>query len=209
MSRKYRILKYKTILIFSFNLSFKMIVIKMNIFVYFLFVMGTEDKHYHARVRKRATVQNWPKEEEAQEFWRSKTENQIRRALGKRRIEKKAKNVILFLGDGMGIPSVTAGRILAGQKLGSKTGEEHVTHMENLDWVGLMKTYNVDHQSPDSAGTGTAYLSGIKARLGTIGLDAGAVREDCSSEKGHHVKTVFEKGQFPNLDSTLFIIYPV
>ena len=37
--------------------------------------------------------------------------------------EPKAKNVILFIGDGMGISTVTAGRIYAGQKRG-QTGEE-------------------------------------------------------------------------------------
>ena len=35
-----------------------------------------------------------------------------------------AKNVILFLGDGMGISTVTAARILAGQLKGM-SGEEH------------------------------------------------------------------------------------
>ena len=36
----------------------------------------------------------------------------------------KAKNIILFVGDGMGLSTVTAARILAGQQLG-KMGEEH------------------------------------------------------------------------------------
>ena len=38
-----------------------------------------------------------------------------------KQINKKAKNVILFLGDGMGISTVTAARILQGQLQG-KTG---------------------------------------------------------------------------------------
>ena len=88
-----------------------------------------------------------------------------------------------------------------------KLGPRAMTRPQGMDWVGLMKTYNVDHQSPDSAGTATAYLSGIKARLGTIGLDAGAVREECASEKGHQVKTVFEKGKIRNLYRTLFITF--
>ena len=47
------------------------------------------------------------------------------------RITKKAKNVIIFLGDGMGLPSVTAGRILRGQKEGHN-GESYKTAMERL-----------------------------------------------------------------------------
>ena len=34
--------------------------------------------------------------------------------------------------------------------------------MDSLDYSGLVKTYNVDHQTPDSAGTATAYLCGVK-----------------------------------------------
>lgn len=49
-----------------------------------------------------------------------------------------AKNVILFLGDGMGPSTVTAGRIHAGQKLG-KLGEEHSLTFEKFQHVGLVK----------------------------------------------------------------------
>ena len=55
----------------------------------------------------------------------------------------KAKNVILFIGDGMGVPSMTAGRILIG-------GESHQTYIDSLDYTGLLKTYNVDYQTPGS-----------------------------------------------------------
>ena len=40
-------------------------------------------------------------------------------------VQPRAKNVILFIGDGMGISTITAARIYAGQKLG-QTGEEYV-----------------------------------------------------------------------------------
>ena len=49
-----------------------------------------------------------------------------------------AKNVILFLGDGMGLPTVTAGRIRKGQ-LKNRNGEEEVTNMEKLENVALSK----------------------------------------------------------------------
>lgn len=38
--------------------------------------------------------------------------------------KNRAKNVILFVGDGLGVSTITAGRIFAGQKLGI-SGEEH------------------------------------------------------------------------------------
>ncbi len=49
-----------------------------------------------------------------------------------------AKNVILFLGDGMGISTVTAGRIYSGQKLG-KSGEEHLLAFDTFPYVALSK----------------------------------------------------------------------
>lgn len=51
------------------------------------------------------------------------TRNEIMAAVGKERIEKRAKNVILFIGDGMGYPTQSAGRILIG-------GEEFYTSID-------------------------------------------------------------------------------
>ena len=72
--------------------------------------------------------------------------------------KKEAKNLILFIGDGMGVSTVTAGRIFDGQSLG-KNGEEHSLAFEDFDHVALIKTYNYDAQVPDSAGTATAIMS--------------------------------------------------
>ena len=83
--------------------------------------------------------------------------------------ENRAKNLILFIGDGMGISTITAGRIFDGQALGKK-GEEHSLAFEDFDNVALVKTYNYDAQVPDSAGTATAIMSGYKARIGTLNV---------------------------------------
>ena len=74
------------------------------------------------------------------------------------------RNVILFLGDGMGVSTVTAARILAGQLQG-KPGEEHVLPFETFPNVALVKTYNVDSQVADSAGTMSAIMTGEKTRI--------------------------------------------
>ncbi|MDQ9092807.1 alkaline phosphatase [Pseudoalteromonas haloplanktis] len=103
----------------------------------------------------------------------------------------KAKNVILFVGDGMGISTVTAARILAGQLQG-KMGEEHQLSFETLPFSGFAKTYNVDAQTPDSAGTMTAMVSGVKTDVGVIGIDEAVVNGNCSSGKGHELITSLE-----------------
>lgn len=49
-----------------------------------------------------------------------------------------AKNCIIFIGDGMGTPTITAGRILKGQMNGA-TGEEAKVVFEDFPSVGLSK----------------------------------------------------------------------
>ena len=80
-------------------------------------------------------------------------------------ITHTAKNTIFFLGDGMSITTVTASRILEGQ-MRNQTGEENVLSWENFPWTALSKTYTVDEQVADSAGTATAFLAGVKTDAG-------------------------------------------
>lgn len=108
-------------------------------------------------VEKRAG--RWREEEETVSYWKDLGKEQLLKNLQKQPIVKRAKNVIVFMGDGMGIQTVTAGRILKGQKRG-QNGESFVTSMESLDWTGLAKTYSVDVQTPDSASTANALFSG-------------------------------------------------
>ncbi|MDT0595897.1 alkaline phosphatase [Glaciecola petra] len=103
----------------------------------------------------------------------------------------KAKNVILFVGDGMGVSTVTAARILEGQMLG-KEGEEHQLSFDTFPFAGLAKTYNVDAQTPDSAGTMTAMVSGIKTDVGVIGVDEDIERGNCATVAGNEVVTALE-----------------
>lgn len=102
-----------------------------------------------------------------------------------------AKNVILFVGDGMGISTVTAARILAGQMEG-QNGEEYQLSFETMPFTGLVKTYNTNQQTPDSAGTMTAMMSGVKNKAGMIGVSDDAVRADCASTQGAELVTALE-----------------
>ncbi|MDY6976569.1 MAG: alkaline phosphatase [Pseudomonadota bacterium] len=103
----------------------------------------------------------------------------------------KAKNVILFVGDGMGVSTVTAARILDGQMNGL-AGEENQLSFDKFPFSGLSKTYNVDAQTPDSAGTMTAMMSGIKTDVGVIGVDEDIERGDCSTVAGNELVTALE-----------------
>lgn len=83
---------------------------------------------------------------------------------------RRAKNVILFVGDGMGVSTVTAARILEGQLKG-KPGEENRLFFETLPYVALSKTYSWDQQTSDSAPTMTAMVTGYKAREGMLAVN--------------------------------------
>lgn len=100
------------------------------------------------------------------------------RAAGNGAMNGRAKNVILFLGDGMSLTTVAAARILEGQRKGGP-GEENQLSWETFPNTALSKTYNTDSQTPDSAGTMTAITTGVKTHMGAIGVTAGS-RNDCA-----------------------------
>ena len=102
-----------------------------------------------------------------------------------------AKNVILFIGDGMGVSTVTAIRILDGQQKGMQ-GEENVLSFEKFDHVALSKTYEVNLQVGESAGTATAIMTGHKTNAGFVGINKEARRSDCASTKGNHLPSILE-----------------
>ena len=92
----------------------------------------------------------------------------------------QAKNIILFIGDGMGVSTITAARIFDGQSKGME-GEENSLAFDNFENVALIKTYNTNAQVPDSAGTATAIMSGYKTNIGTINVRPDQKYEGCGS----------------------------
>ncbi|MBP3985970.1 alkaline phosphatase [Pseudoxanthomonas helianthi] len=104
--------------------------------------------------------------------------NGAARAAANGAMNGKAKNVILFLGDGMSLTTVAAARIFDGQRKGGP-GEDNQLSWEKFPSTALSKTYNTDSQVPDSAGTMTAITTGVKTFMGAIGVSAGK-RGDCA-----------------------------
>ncbi|CAN9500964.1 unnamed protein product [Ophioblennius macclurei] len=133
-------------------------------------------------------------EEKEAAYWNNKAKQSLYDSMQMQRNIHRAKNTILFLGDGMGVPTVTAARILKGQLSGG-SGEESSLNMDTFPHVALSKTYNVDEQMPDSAGTATAYQCGVKANYGTLGLTAAAPRANCEASKGHEVTSVLHRAK--------------
>ena len=104
------------------------------------------------------------------------------------------RGVILFVGDGMGVSTVTAARILDGQNKGL-AGEENLLAFEHFPHLALVKTYNVDAQVSDSAGTMTALVTGRRARAGVLSVGSEAARGDCAASKEHELVTLLEEAE--------------
>ena len=121
-------------------------------------------------------------------FALEKTEESVESVI---REKGSAKNIILFVGDGMGVSTVTASRILEGQNKGMM-GEENNLSFDKFPFAGLAKTYNVDAQTPDSAGTMTAMMSGVKTDVGVIGVAEAVDRGDCTTVAGNELVSALE-----------------
>ncbi|XP_070542772.1 alkaline phosphatase, tissue-nonspecific isozyme-like [Ptychodera flava] len=115
------------------------------------------------------------------EYWKEKADRDLQRALRLKQNTNVAKNIVLFLGDGNGISTITATRIYKGQMQPDNLGgEEYELYYERFPNIGMSKTYCNDRQVPDSAATGTAYLCGVKSNYNTIGMDYRVQKGNCT-----------------------------
>jgi len=104
-----------------------------------------------------------------------------------------ARNIILFVGDGMGVSTITAARIFEGQMVpDNEGGEEHQLSFETFPYTALSKTYNTDAQTPDSAGTMTAMMTGVKSFMGSIAIAEDVMRGDCDASQGKELTSALD-----------------
>ncbi|WP_035487234.1 alkaline phosphatase [Geminicoccus roseus] len=110
-----------------------------------------------------------------------------------------AKNVILFVADGMGFPTITATRILEGQQRGVD-GESNVLTFESFPYLAASKTYSADGQVSDSSPTAVAMVTGVKTNNGVMAVSHNVAEEDCrASLDNGAVTTIFEMAQAAGL----------
>jgi alkaline phosphatase len=74
-----------------------------------------------------------------------------------------ARNVIFFVGDGMGVSTVTATRV-------ATVGVDGQLAMDKFPYTALSRTYTSDHITPDSAGTMSAMMTGVNTNSGVMGF---------------------------------------
>ncbi|KAJ9580821.1 hypothetical protein L9F63_024002 [Diploptera punctata] len=133
-------------------------------------------------------------------YWNKIGTKQLEETLQRFQSNNYAKNIIIFIGDGMGISTITSARIYKGQKTGVGEGEK--LSFETFPIVGLSKTYSVNIQVTDSAASGTALFTGVKTNNKMIGLNAKAVYNVCkTSDKDLKVDSIMKWAQLAGKDT--------
>ncbi|MGB4990364.1 MAG: alkaline phosphatase [Pyrinomonadaceae bacterium] len=123
--------------------------------------------------------------------WRMDGWNAVNTAKKQKLHKGKAKNVILFIGDGMGVSTLTAARIFEGQMRG-ESGEENRLSFEQFPFSALSKTYGTNQQTSDSAPTMSAIISGVKTDEGIISVNQKVQFGNYLTVAGNETKTLLE-----------------
>lgn len=131
---------------------------------------------------------------ESAETWSRDGWNTITRQKGIKPNTHKAKNVILFIGDGMGVSTLTASRIFEGQLRGD-SGEENRLSFEDFPYSALSKTYSANQQTSDSAPTMSAIITGVKTDEGTLSVNQNIVHADYTTVKGNETTSLLEMAE--------------
>ncbi len=122
------------------------------------------------------------KSEDLEKTYESRSSYEVKQYPQKFR-KNKPKNIILLIGDGMGVSQVFAGL----------TANKGHLFLENCKYIGFSKTQSADNYITDSAAGGTALSAGVKTYNGAIGVD----------EKGNSVKTILEEASEKGLATGL------
>lgn len=104
---------------------------------------------------------------------------------------RHAKNIILLIGDGMGISQISAGMY----------SNNNYLNLERFKVVGLHKAYSSDDLITDSAAGATAFACGVKTYNGAIGISADTIAVETILEEAER------KGKKTGLISTSTIVH--
>jgi alkaline phosphatase len=110
-----------------------------------------------------------------------------------------AKNVILFLADGGGLPTVNAASIHG-------HGRPQALYIQQMPYIGLSDTSSADNWVTDSAAGMTAIVTGQKTNNGVISQSAAAVR---GKQDGQPLKTILEYAEERGLSTGVLTDRPI
>jgi alkaline phosphatase len=125
---------------------------------------------------------------------------ELRAALKRAPNTRRAKNIILFVGDGMGMTTVTAARIRQGERAG-RDGVSNKLVFETLPYAALSRTYSHDSEVTDSAPSASAMTTGVKSRNGVINMTSAVAENDCKSGLAHPATTIAELAEIAGMST--------
>lgn len=147
---------------------------------------------FTATVPAQAVQEPFPvKKSESPETWQRGGWTALETAKNVRVRKGKAKNVILFLGDGMSTSTPTAARIFEGQQRG-ESGEENSLSFELFPFTALAKTYSVNQQTSDSAPTISAIVTGVKTNDSLLSVNQNVRYGNYQTVAGNEATSILE-----------------
>lgn len=104
----------------------------------------------------------------------------------------RVKNVILFVGDGMGLTTVTSSRVYKRQKLGNHEGK---LVFDEFPASALIQTDATNSQISESAAAATALFCGVKTNFENLGVDASVPGKDACNNIESHTPSIMSWAQ--------------
>ncbi|XP_055525364.1 alkaline phosphatase-like [Wyeomyia smithii] len=132
-----------------------------------------------------------PPAEVEKQYWIDNGQQLLQEQLSKNHLNLGvARNLIIFIADGMSITTQTATRVFMG-------GEQMQLSFEQFPYAGLAKTYCINYQVSDSGCTASAILTGVKNNYGTIAVSGNVPLMNCelSLVEGNRLTSILRYAQ--------------
>ncbi|KAG9224943.1 hypothetical protein PTI98_009838 [Pleurotus ostreatus] len=105
--------------------------------------------------------------------------------------ERKAKNAIIFIGDGMTQPMITAARMIAHKSINGRY--QSLMQMDQMEHLGHQMTHSIDSYITDSANSASALFTGHKTTSGALNVYVDSSRDSFDDPKYETVAELFRR----------------
>ena len=120
-----------------------------------------------------------------------------------KQVKNKAKNIILFIGDGMSVSQISAFRLFQG-------GPNSRVAVDNFPYSGKVLTHSANAIVTDSASSGTAFSTGRKTNNRALGVDVNGQSIENITEKldkSGYVSSIISTSEVTHATPAAFIVH--
>ncbi|XP_070494076.1 alkaline phosphatase-like [Chironomus tepperi] len=131
-------------------------------------------------------------------YWYDKNKSILENRMRSMNMENlpRVKNVIIFIGDGMGMTTITAARTLKRQVTQNPNAQ---MIFDDFPATALMQTDIINSQIPESAASSTALFCGVKTNFESLGVDSTSMGRDACKNINSHAPSIIGWAQKKNL----------